>query len=393
MTIPGAVIREADPPPIEAPLHLPSPSQREAIEAAVAPLLVLAGPGAGKTFCLIERIRFLIEQVGLRPERLCAFTFTNKAAGEIAERLARSLGAAAFGVKTGTIHAFCAELLREFGARVGLQRGFGIVDERQQRIVLKRLGVPPRWHSGLLSRFATNRFCGTAFQYSRDGDIFDRYCAFLDERNLVDFDMLVLKTAELLRDANVVKRIQARWDCILVDEFQDLNPVQYGVIRDIGRDHGHVFAVGDDEQSIYSWAGADPRVFLNFMNDFSLLAHVQLRENRRCPRSIVSLARKLVEINAPLLGRKQLDVNRESQHEVAVRGFADEDAEIAWVIEDIRRDREAHGLTWGDYALLYRKHQIGDLAEAGFLAAGLPCRLAYGRALGEDPVCAYVVAV
>jgi len=382
----------AELPPFEAPLHLPSPSQREAIEAGVAPLLVLAGPGAGKTYCLIERIRFLVGQVGLRPERLCAFTFTNKAAGEIAERLAHSLGPAAAGVKTGTIHAFCAELLREFGTRVGLQRGFGIVDERQQRVVLKRLGVPPRWHSGLLSRFATNRFCGTPFQYSRDGDIFDRYLTFLDERNLVDFDMLVLKTAELLRDAGVVKRIQARWDCILVDEFQDLNPVQYAVIRDIGRDHGHVFAVGDDEQSIYSWAGADPRVFLNFMNDFSLQGHVQLRENRRCPRSIVALARKLIEINAPLLGRKQLDVDRESPYDVDVRGFADEDAEIAWVIEDVRRDREAHGLTWGDYALLYRKHQIGDLAEAGFLAAGLPCRLAQGRALGEDPVCAYVVA-
>jgi len=382
----------AELPPFEAPLHLPSPSQREAIEAGVAPLLVLAGPGAGKTYCLIERIRFLVGQVGLRPERLCAFTFTNKAAGEIAERLAHSLGPAAAGVKTGTIHAFCAELLREFGTRVGLQRGFGIVDERQQRVVLKRLGVPPRWHSGLLSRFATNRFCGTPFQYSRDGDIFDRYLTFLDERNLVDFDMLVLKTAELLRDAGVVKRIQARWDCILVDEFQDLNPVQYAVIRDIGRDHGHVFAVGDDEQSIYSWAGADPRVFLNFMNDFSLHGHVQLRENRRCPRSIVALARKLIEINAPLLGRKQLDVDRESPYDVDVRGFADEDAEIAWVIEDVRRDREAHGLTWGDYALLYRKHQIGDLAEAGFLAAGLPCRLAQGRALGEDPVCAYVVA-
>ena len=388
----AALIGEPEPPPFETPLHLPSPSQREAIEAGVAPLLVLAGPGAGKTYCLIERIRFLIAQVGLRPERLCAFTFTNKAAGEIAERLARSLGAAAVGVKTGTIHAFCAELLREFGSRVGLQRGFGIVDERQQRIVLKRLGVPPRWHSGLLARFATNRFCGTAFQYSRDGDIFDRYRAFLDERNLVDFDMLVLKTAELLRDSGVVKRIQARWDCILVDEFQDLNPVQYAVIRGIGREHGHVFAVGDDEQSIYSWAGADPRVFLNFMNDFSLQSHVQLRENRRCPRSIVSLARKLIEINAPLLGRKQLDVDRESPYEVTVRGFADENAEIGWVIEDVRRDREAHGLSWGEYALLYRKHQIGDLAEAGFLAAGLPCRLAQGRALGEDPVCAYVVA-
>jgi DNA polymerase III epsilon subunit family exonuclease len=388
----AATIREPEPPPFEAPPHLPSPSQRQAIEADVAPLLVLAGPGAGKTYCLIERIRFLIGQLGLRPERLCAFTFTNKAAGEIAERLAHSLGAAAAVVKTGTIHAFCAELLREFGSRVGLQRGFGIVDERQQRVVLKRLGVPPRWHSGLLSRFATNRFCGTPFQYSRDGDIFGRYLAFLDERNLVDFDMLVLKTAELLRDPGVVKRIQARWDCILVDEFQDLNPVQYAVIRDIGRDHGHIFAVGDDEQSIYSWAGADPRVFLNFMNDFSLHGHVQLRENRRCPRSIVSLARKLIEINAPLLGRKQLDVDRESPYDVAVRGFADEDAEIAWVIEDVRRDREEHGLTWGDYAVLYRKHQIGDLAESGFLAAGLPCRLAQGRALAEDPVCAYVVA-
>ena len=353
---------------------------------------MLAGPGAGKTFCLIERIRYLIETLGHNAERLCAFTFTNKAAGEIAERLARSLGFAAAGVKTGTIHSFCAELLREFGTRIGLQRGFGIVDERQQRVVLKRLGVPPRWHSGLLTRFAAYRFRGTAFQYSRDGDIFDRYQRFLDDRNLVDFDMLVLRTAELLKDEQVVSRIQARWDCILVDEFQDLNPVQYAVIREIGRAHRHVFAVGDDEQSIYSWAGADPRVFVSFMNDFSLNGHVQLRENRRCPRTIVSLARRLIEINAPLLGRKQLEVDRETPFAVTVRGFADEEAEIAWVIEDVRRDRERHGLGWGEYALLYRKHQIGDLAEAGFLAAGLPCRLAQGRALSEDPVCEYVIA-
>jgi len=389
---PGTLRHDDNAPSVVAPAHVPSPSQREAIEAGAAPLLVLAGPGAGKTFCLIERIRYLIERLGLSPERLCAFTFTTKAAGEIAERLARSLGIHASAVKTGTIHAFCAELLREFGARVGLQRGFGIVDERQQRIVLKRLGIPPRWHSRLLSRFSTHRFCGTPFQYGRDGEIFGRYQSFLDERNLVDFDMLVLKTAALLRDAQVVKRIQARWDCILVDEFQDLNPIQYAVIREIGRDHGHIFAVGDDEQSIYSWAGADPRVFLNFMNDFALTRHVQLRENRRCPKTIVLLARKLIEINAPLLGKKELDVDRESPFDVTVRTFADEDAEIAWVIEDLRRDQEAHALSWGDYALLYRKHQIGDLAESGFLTSGLPCRLAQGRALGEDPVCEYVIA-
>jgi superfamily I DNA/RNA helicase len=371
---------------------VPSPSQREAIEAGRGPLLVVAGPGAGKTYCLIERIRYLIETLAIAPERLCAFTFTNKAAGEIADRLDRSLGIRATAVKTGTIHAFCAELLREFGHAIGLERGFGIVDERQQRAVLRRLAVPPRWHSRLLSRFATHRFCGASFEYSRDGDIFDRYQRFLDERHLVDFDQLVLKTADLLGESQAVRRIAARWDCILVDEFQDLNPVQYAVIRDIGREHRHIFAVGDDEQSIYSWAGADPRVFVHFMNDFSIGRHVQLRENRRCARAIVSRARKLIEINAPLLGRKELDVDRESPFDVMVRSFADEDTEIGWVIEDLRRDRKRHGLSWGDFALLYRKHEIGDLAEAGLLTAGLPCRLAQGRAVSEDPVCEYVVA-
>ena len=390
--MPIVILSEPEAPPFVAPPHIPSPSQREAIEAGAAPLLVLAGPGAGKTFCLIERIRFLIEGLGLAPQRLCAFTFTNKAAGEIAERLARSLGSRAAMVKTGTIHAFCAELLREFGTLIGLERGFGILDERQQRVVLRRLAVPPRWHSGLLSRFATYRFCGTPFEYSRDGEIFDRYLTFLEERNLVDFDMLVLKTSELFGERRVVQRIRSRWDCVLVDEFQDLNPVQYAVIRDIGREHRHVFAVGDDEQSIYSWAGADPRVFLTFMNDFSLASAVQLRENRRCPRSIVSRARRLVDINAPLLGRKPLDVDRESPFDVDVRTFPDEAAEIAWVIEDLRRDRDTNGMSWGDYALLYRKHQIGELAETSLLAAGLPCRLAQGRALGEDPVCEYVIA-
>jgi superfamily I DNA/RNA helicase len=114
----------AEPRDAEAlPLLSPSPVQRQAIQAAPEPLLVLAGPGAGKTFCLTERIRFLIEGLGFSPERVCAFTFTNKAAGEIAERLERTLGERAAQVKTGTIHAFCAELLREFGARIGLARG------------------------------------------------------------------------------------------------------------------------------------------------------------------------------------------------------------------------------------------------------------------------------
>ena len=119
------------PPLVVIPGRVPSPSQRMAIEAPAEALLVLAGPGAGKTFCLIERIRFLLEQLGMDPARICAFTFTNKAAGEIAERLARTLGPRAARVKSGTIHSFCAELLREFGSRVGLEKGFGIADENR----------------------------------------------------------------------------------------------------------------------------------------------------------------------------------------------------------------------------------------------------------------------
>ena len=137
----------------------PSPSQREAIEARAEPILVLAGPGAGKTYCLIERIRYLVNHDFIPPERICVFTFTNKAAGEIASRLERELGSGAGRIKRGTIHAFCADLLREYGAQVGLEAGFGIADEDYQLFALRRIEGPRRWHRNTLTRFAAHRFC------------------------------------------------------------------------------------------------------------------------------------------------------------------------------------------------------------------------------------------
>src|SRR5436309_15993543 len=164
MTTPIVILSETDAPPFVAPPHIPSPSQREAIEAGAAPLLVLAGPGAGKTFCLIERVRFLIEHLAVHPSRICVFTFTNKAAGEIAERLQRELGDHVERVKRGTIHAFCAELLREFGERVDLQPGFGIADEPYQKSVLRRLRVPRKMQNGVLDAFSRYRFRGDALR-------------------------------------------------------------------------------------------------------------------------------------------------------------------------------------------------------------------------------------
>jgi superfamily I DNA/RNA helicase/DNA polymerase III epsilon subunit-like protein len=381
------------PPITAAPGRVPSPSQRAAIEAPAEAMLVLAGPGAGKTFCLIERIRYLLERLEMDPARICAFTFTNKAAGEIAERLARTIGDRAAYVKTGTIHAFCAELLREFGSRVGLERGFGIADEPYQLTVLRRIGQYSRWNSHLLKRFSAYRLRNEPFTHRNDAVAFEKYERFLRDRNVADFDMLVIKTAELLADAQVVHRVRARWDCVLVDEFQDLNPLQYQVIRELGRDHRHIFAVGDEEQSIYSWAGADPRVFIDYINDFAVGKQITLRENRRCPREILALARRLVEHNPQMFDEtKVLEAERDSAFCVEAHTFPDDEAELTWLIGDMRRDHDAHGIAWGEFALLYRSHGIGDAIEARLLTAGLPCRLANGRALVEDPIVAYAIA-
>jgi superfamily I DNA/RNA helicase len=371
----------------------PSPSQREAIETESGPILVLAGPGAGKTFCLAERIRFLIEERGADPARICAFTFTNKAAGEIASRLERHLGPAAARVKGGTIHAFCAELLREFGTRVGLEAGFGIADEDYQRAALRRIGAPSKWQGSLLVRFSAHRFRGGTL-HSKDAEWLEKYERFLAKRNVLDYDTLVIKAADLLslvpEAADVVR---ARWDYVLVDEFQDLNRKQYAVIHELARVHRNVFVVGDDEQSIYSWAGADPKVFTEFANDFGVTRPVYLQENRRCPREVFALARRLVDENPTLFtSRLHATPDKESPFPVAAYSFEDEKEEMTWVVDDLRRDRDAHALAWGDIALLYRTNRIGDQAEATFLNAGVPVRLARGRALSEDPVVAYVIA-
>ena len=371
----------------------PSISQREAIEAPPGPLLVLAGPGAGKTYCLIERIRHLIERYGLAPSRICAFTFTNKAADEITHRLERTLGEHGTSIKSGTIHAFCAELLREHAARVGLPPGFGIADEDYQLNVLRRLEGPKPWHRGLLTQFSANRFRGAPLARHEHYALFERYERFLAQRKMVDFDMLVLKAAELLERTSEANSVRSRWDVVLVDEFQDLNPVQYRVIRELARAHEHVFAVGDHEQSIYSFAGADPRVFGRFLNDFGLANKVRLEENRRCPRDVFALARRLVSLNPQMFEDMPApQAHRASRFPTVALSFPTDEAEREWIVDDIRRDREECEHDWGEIALLYRTNEMGEALESAFLNAGIPCRLARGRALAEDPTVGYVIA-
>jgi DNA polymerase III epsilon subunit family exonuclease len=378
---------------VAQPGFSPSACQAEAIEAQLGPVLVLAGPGAGKTFCLIERIRFLVEQKGFDPRRICAVTFTNKAAEEIAERLERALGERGRGVKGGTLHALCAEILREHGEWIGVRRGFGIADEEYQKDVLRRLGVWTKRQGPLLVRFGLHRARDVTLTPDELG-LFHRYRRHLEHRNLVDFDDLVVRTAELMEThEEIAEQIAARWDYVLVDEFQDLNPKQYAVVRRLAERHRNMFVVGDDEQSVFSWTGANPQVLLQFANDFGIKnKNIVLDENRRTARQIFEPARRLLQQNPSLFAEKALRAERESAFPVRVLAFEDDRAEARWLLADLVADQAAYGLSWGEYGVLYRRHDIGDALEAEFIRAGIPCRMGRGRALQDDPVVKYVIA-
>src|SRR5713226_4817379 len=371
----------------------PLPQQRLAIEAPLGPVLVVAGPGAGKTFCLIARIDHLINHRGLAPERICAVTFTNRAAEEIAVRLKHTLGERAEAITRGTIHALCLALLREYAEAAGLRKGFGVADEQYQKVILGRLHVPLEQRGSLLNRFSRHRVQKQDYELTTvDARLYREYATWLVHRNMVDFDDLVAKAEELLRTrGDIADAIAARWDYVLVDEFQDVNAVQYDLLKRLAAPHGNFFAVGDDEQSIFTWTGADPYVLVRFSRDYEIERPIVLDKNCRCSRQIFETARRVLAQN-PQLFEKQLSAEQESEYEVAAFAFRDEEEEASWLLEDILADRTAAGLGWGDYAVLYRRHKVGEYLEGRLVREGIPCRLARGRSLVEDDVIKYVVA-
>jgi len=356
----------------------PLPQQLRAIEAPLGPVLVVAGPGAGKTFCLTSRIQRLVDK-GLDPHRICAVTFTNRAAEEIASRLEHD-------VQRGTIHAFCLALLREFPEQAGLKKGFGVADEQYQNVILHRLRVPAERRGGMLNRFGRHRL--QQYQLAPDeARLYREYGAWLGHRNMVDFDDLIVKAEGLLRtNGELADTIAARWDYLLVDEFQDVNAVQYDLLKRLAAPHGNFFVVGDDEQSIFAWTGADPYVLERFRRDYEV-EPIILDKNCRCSRQIFETARRVLAQN-PRLFQKQLTADTESAHEVDVQSFRDEHDEATWLIADLRTDAPP-----GRHAaILYRKHRLGEYLEGRLLRAGIPCRLARGRSLIEDAVIGYVIA-
>jgi len=371
----------------------PLPQQCLAIEAPLGPVLVVAGPGAGKTFCLIARINYLIDALHVAPERICAVTFTNRAAEEIAIRLKHTLGERAEPITRGTIHALCLALLREHAEAAGLRKGFGVADEQYQKAILGRLHVPQEQRGSLLNRFSRHRVQKGDYELTADdARLYREYAAWLAHRNMLDFDDLVSKAEELLRThGDIADAVAARWDYLLVDEFQDVNAVQYDLLKRLAAPHGNFFAVGDDEQSIFTWTGADPYVLVRFSREYAIDRPIVLDKNCRCSRQIFETARRVLAHN-PQLFEKQLSADQESAYDVGAFAFRDEEEEASWLLDDILADRTAAGLEWGDYAILYRRHKLGEYLEGRLVRAGIPCRLARGRALVEDDVIKYVMA-
>src|SRR5438874_8468289 len=369
----------------------PLPQQRLAIEAPLGPVLVVAGPGAGKTFCLIGPINYLTDARHMAPKRICTVTFTNRTAEQIANRLNHTLGERAEPTARGTIHALCLALLREHAEAAGLRKGFGVADEQYQKVILGRLHVPLEQRASLLNRFSRHRVQDYRLT-DDDARLYREYAVWLAHRNMLDFDDLVVKAEELVRThGDIADAIAARWDYLLVDEFQDVNAVQYDLLKRVAVPHGNFFAVGDDDQSIFTWTGADPYVLVRFGRDYEIDRPIVLDKNCRCSRQIFETARRVLAQN-PQLFEKQLSAEQESPYEVGAFAFRDEEEEASWLLEDLRSDRAASGLGWGAYAVLYRRHKLGEYLEGRLLRAGIPCRLARGRSLVEDDVIKYVIA-
>ncbi len=366
-----------------------SDAQWRAVAAPLGPVLVLAGPGAGKTRCLAGRIAYLLQN-GVEPRRICALTFTNKAAQEIAERLRHGLGDAVEQMTLGTIHSLCLRILRAHGHRVGLPNGFGVADEEHQRLVLGRFGVNTKRQRPLLMRFGLRR---QDLKLSEsDEKLFWNYNRELRSNHLIDFDELLSLTHKLFESSDgVLAAWRSTWDHVLIDEFQDLDKVQYGVVRWLAEKHRSLFAVGDDEQSIFSWRGADPRVMRRFVEDFRLDAPIVLDINCRCSTAIFEAARRILPPAEPLFA-KRIVALRESSHPVRAAGWSDERDETAWVVTDLVEDLTTSGLRRGEYAILYRSHRIGQLFEEALMRAGVPCQMAKGQSLADDSVAAQLLA-
>ena len=373
-------------------LNALNPQQRAAVEQTEGPLLVLAGAGSGKTRVLTYRVAYLMEK-GVAPWHILAITFTNKAAREMAERIHRLAGETSEDAWISTFHSCCARMLRRDIEKLGYKRQFAIYDEDDRMTVIKQAAkaqnisekeLPPKTIRAMIADAKNRMLTPTEWLKESEGDarsrkLYELYRAYeqtLKGNNALDFDDLLIKTLELLTEhPPVLEYYQNRFRYILVDEYQDTNAAQYELVRLLAGDRHNLCVVGDDDQSIYGWRGADVRNILEFEKDFPECVTVKLEQNYRSTGNILEAANQVIAHNA---GRKEkaLWTEAEAGERVALYRAMDERDEAAFICQ-MSKKLMRQGAQTGSIAVLYRANAQSRVIEDAFVRAGVPYRV-YG---------------
>ncbi|MCL5410067.1 MAG: UvrD-helicase domain-containing protein [Patescibacteria group bacterium] len=372
-----------------------NPIQKQAVLAIEGPTLILAGAGSGKTKVLTHRVAYLIQEKQVSPENVCVLTFTNKAAGEMMARILKLLGKSNGKPIMGTFHSLCAKILRKEGKFVGLSPSFTIYDEADSLDAVKQAMVTldlssqknsPTSIKNTISQAKNEMLSATEYpQYARGffqetvAKVYLKYQEILDKNQAVDFDDLMLLTVKLFQNyPEVLQKYQIQFQYILIDEYQDTNPVQYLLSKLLARRHKNICVVGDASQSIYMFRGADFRNIVNFERDYPQAKIFNLEQNYRSTQNILDTAYAVISKNRshPIL---KLWTRNEAGSKIQIVQLRNETEEAMFLAKQIN---ELH-LPLSSYAVLYRTNAQSRSLEEVFLKSGLPYILVGGTRFYE----------
>lgn len=368
--------------------------QKEAVFHTEGPLLILAGAGSGKTRVLTHRIAYLIEERGVNPWNILAITFTNKAAGEMRERVDRLVGFGAESIWVSTFHSTCVRILRRYIDRIGFDTNFTIYDSDDQKSLMRDVcrvldvdtkKYKERMFLSAISAAKDEMITPDEYELNAAGDfgkqkiaqVYREYERQLHANNALDFDDLLLKTVQLFQtQPDVLESYQERFRYIMVDEYQDTNTVQFKFVSLLAAKYQNLCVVGDDDQSIYKFRGANIRNILNFEQEFQNARVIKLEQNYRSTQNILNAANAVIQNNR---GRKDktLWTDNGDGEKVHLRQFDTAYDEAEFVADDIRKNI-GNGGTYQDYAILYRTNAQSRMFEEKFVACNIPYKIVGG---------------
>ena len=371
--------------------------QREAVYHTEGPVLILAGAGSGKTRVLTHRTAYLIEECGVNPYNIMAITFTNKAAGEMRERIDQLVGYGSESIWVSTFHSTCVRILRRHIDRIGFDTNFTIYDSDDQKTLMKdickRLNVDTKIYKekSLLAaishakdelispeEYATRAAASGDYAKKKQAEIYREYQEALRKNNALDFDDLIVKTVELFRvDAQVLDYYQERFRYIMVDEYQDTNTAQFELVSTLARKYKNLCVVGDDDQSIYKFRGANIYNILNFEKHFPEAVTIKLEQNYRSTQNILDAANSVIANN---VGRKRktLWTDNAQGKKIGFRQFETGYEEAEYIAKDIAGCVQSGAYHYGDCAVLYRTNAQSRLFEEKFIVSNIPYKIVGG---------------